>query len=281
VAIAGNSVNNVNSKIYVVNNGSNNVTVISTIDSTVLKTIPVGSHPIWGVMADNGIQVFIVNQGDGTATNPGSVSVIDTSLDTVIPCSGTGCNATTGAISLGFTPATSSPNFAFYDGKRQRLYVSNTGESSISVIKADGINLGVTPQVVPSLLANISITAPPTSVAALSDGSKAYAALGGCPSGTNHTNLLARLASCTGSQVSVIDTNALAEITPAINVGAGAVSIDAAADASRVYVVGAQAGNISIIRTTSNTVSTTLTPALDSSCTSNCTHIPFMVRIFP
>ena len=285
VAIAGNSAN---SKIYVVNNGSStgtnaSVTIISTTDNSVLKTIPFpdGSHPIWGVMADNGVQVFIVTQGDGTAANPGSVSVIDTNLDIVIPCSGTGCNATTRAISLGFTPATSSPNFAFYDGKRQRLYVSNTGESSISVIKADGINLGVTPQIVPSLLANIHITAPPTSVVALSDGSKAYAALGGCPTGTNHTNLLVRLASCTGNQVSVIDANALVEITPPIGVGAGAVSIDAAADASRVYAVSAQGGNVSIIRPSSNSVATTIAPATDSSCTSNCTHIPFMVRVFP
>ena len=280
VAIAGSAAN---SKIYVVNNGSNNVTVVSTTDNSVLKSIPVGSHPIWGVMADNGVQVFIVNQGDGTAANPGSVSVIDTNLDIVIPCSGTGCSATTRAISLGFTPASSSPNFAFYDGKRQRLYVSNTGDSpsSISVIKADGINLGVTPQIVPSLLANIHVAAPPTSVVALSDGSKAYAALGGCPAGTNHTNLLSRLGSCTGNQVSVIDANALVEITPPISVGAGAVSIDAAADASRVYAVSAQAGNVAIIRPSSNSVSMTLAPATDSSCISNCAHVPFTVRVFP
>src|SRR5258707_4584338 len=46
-------------------------------DNTVVKTIPLpaGSQPIWGVMANNGVQVFIVNQGNGT------VSVIDTNLD--------------------------------------------------------------------------------------------------------------------------------------------------------------------------------------------------------
>src|SRR5215472_18565850 len=277
VAIAGSAAN---SKIYVVNNGSNNVTVVSTTDNSVLKSIPVGSHPIWGVMADNGVQVFIVNQGDGTAANPGSVSVIDTNLDIVIPCSpGPSCNPTTGVISVGNAPATSFPNFAFYDDKIQRLYVSNTGENTVSVIKADGIDLGAVPQVLPGLLANIMVSSAPTSVVALSDSTRVYAALGGCPAGTNHTNITTNIGSCTGNQVSVIDVLGLRQIKT-IPVGAGAVSIDAAADGSRVYVVGAQAGNVSIIRTSTDSVNTTfVAPQRDLSCTSSCPlQIPFMVR---
>jgi YVTN family beta-propeller protein len=284
VAIAGNVAN---SKMYIVDNGSNDVTVVSTTDNTVLKTIQVGSHPIWGVMAENGVQVFIVNQGDGTAANPGSVSVIDTNLDIVIPCTDNPslpgkCNATTGAISVGNAPATSAPNFAFYDPKIQRLYVSNTGENTVSVIKADGIDLGAVPQVLPGLLANILVSSAPTSVVALSDSTRAYAALGGCPAGTNHTNITTSIGSCSGNQVSVIDVVGLKQIKT-IPVGAGAVSIDAAADGSRVYVVGAQAGNVSIIRTSTDSVNTTFAaPQQDSSCTSSCPlQNPFMVRVFP
>jgi YVTN family beta-propeller protein len=280
VAIASNAVS---SKMYIVNNGSNDVTVVSTTDNSILKTIPVGSHPIWGVMANNGVQVFILNQGDGTAANPGSVSVIDTNLDIVIPCiPGPSCNATTGAISVGNAPATSAPNFAFYDAKIQRLYVSNTGENTVSVIKSDGIDLGAVPQVLPGLLANIPVSAAPTSVVALSDSTRAYAALGGCPSGTNHTNLTTSLGSCSGNQVSVIDVVGFREIKT-IPVGAGAVSIDAAADGSRVYVVGAQAGNVSIIRTSTDSVNTTFAaPQQDFSCTASCPlQTPFMVRVFP
>src|SRR5260370_353009 len=42
VAVAGNAAN---SKIYVVNQGTNNVTVVSTTDNTVIKTSPVGAQP--------------------------------------------------------------------------------------------------------------------------------------------------------------------------------------------------------------------------------------------
>jgi len=289
VAIAGNVAN---SKMYIVNNATNDVTVVSTTDNTIIKqSIPVGLHPIWGVMATNGVQVFIVNQGDPGATPPvpGSVSVIDTTLDIVIPCTpgSSGCTMT-GAITVG-TTATSSPNFAFYDSERQRLFVSNSGENTVSVIKADGIDLGAVPQVLPGLLKNITVSGAPLSVTALADGSRAYAALANCAVGlgimpVNHTTLVGKLAAgdCAGSQVSVIDTNALLE-TKTIPVGKGAVSIDAAADGSRVYVVGAQAGNVSIIRTSTDSVNTTFAaPQRDLSCTSSCPlQTPFMVRVFP
>jgi YVTN family beta-propeller protein len=238
-------------------------------------------------MAANGVQVFIVNQGDGTATNPGSVSVIDTNSDVPIPCTPgtTGCNATTGAISVGTAPATSVPNFAFYDTRLQRLYVTNTGEPTVSVIKADGINLDANPKVLPGLLANISISSAsgaPTSVVALSDGSKAYAAMGGCPSGTNHTNLVKSLGSCAGHEVAVIDAIALRQAGATIPVDAGAVSIDASADGSRVYVVGAQAGTVSVISTSSNSVTTKFSvPQQNPSCTGSCLlQTPFSVRVF-
>lgn len=233
VSIAGNAAN---SKMYVVNQGSNNVTVVSTTDNTVIKTIPVGSQPIWGVMAANGVQVFIVNQGDGT------VSVIDTTLDQVIPCTpGPACDPVTHAISVGNTPSSASPNFAYYDPNRQRLYVSNTGDATVSVIKADGIDLSATPPVLPGLLKNVSVSSAPVSVAALPDGSKVYAALGGCPAGTNHTNLVTgptNLSSCNGNKVSVIDANALAE-KKTITVGPGAVSVAVSSSSLRAYVVSA------------------------------------------
>jgi len=56
----------------------------------------------------------------------------------------------------------------------------------------------------------------------------------------NHTTLVDKLAAgdCAGSQVSVIDLNALLE-TKTIQVGKGAVSVDVSADSSRAYVVSA------------------------------------------
>lgn len=278
VAIAGNSAN---SKIYVVNNNkgqpAGSVTVVSVTDNSVVKTIPVGKEPIWAVMSADGVFVFVVNQGDGT------VMVIDTTLDIVLPCSGGAPTCNAGAISVGSSPS-SSPNFAFFDTHLQRLYVTNTNEKTVAIIKADGINsgLGIDAQ----LLKIVQVSGTPISVAALADGSKAYAALGNCPSGTNHTNLAAgttpMLPSCTGNLVSVIDAVALNERTT-IPVGSGAVSLDVAGDASRVFAVAAHDGKISIITTTSDTVTTTVpAPQQDPACTSNCpVQMPFMVRVFP
>jgi YVTN family beta-propeller protein len=268
VAVAGNANN---SKMYVINNGSNNVTVVSTTDNTVIKSsIPVGSQPIWGVMSADGVDVFVVNQGDGT------VSVIDTTLDIVITT----------------IPVGPSPNFAFYDPNRERVYVSNTGNNTISVIKADGINLGVTPQILPKFLANINVSGAPVSVAALNDGTKVYAALGNCPAGTNHTNLVlpsptaGNLASCNGTQVSVIDAVSLQE-TRTITVGSGVVSVDVSNDATHAYAVAAHAGTVADIRVANNSVITFPAPQQNLSCSNpsicpaNVTQTPFMVRTFP
>ena len=201
--IAGNAANN---KIFVVNQGSGNVTEISTIDNTVIKDIPVGSNPIWAVMSTDGLFVFVVNQGSGT------VSVIDTSLDIILPCAVSPSCPSGNAIKVG-TTAASSPNFAFYDSKLRRVYISNTGagENTISVIQANGLDLGSNPQVLPTKLADIHVSGSPTSLTALSDGTRVYAALGNCGAGVNHLTLPTSTASCTGNLVSVVDAVGLRE----------------------------------------------------------------------
>ncbi|HYX70628.1 MAG TPA: hypothetical protein VE825_15945 [Terriglobales bacterium] len=103
------------------------------------------------------------------------------------------------------------------------------------------------------------------------DGSKVYAALGGCPAGTNHTNLLANLGSCGGDRVSVIDAAGLTEIST-ITVGPGAVSVDASSDSTRVFVADAGNGSIAVVTTASGAVTMLQAPT---------SQIPFMVRVFP
>jgi YVTN family beta-propeller protein len=263
VAIAGNAAN---SKIYVLNFDSGTVTPISTTDNAVLPDIPVGTNPIWGVMAPDGVHAFIVNQGSG------NVSVIDTLLDKVIA-----------TVPVG-TTATPSPNYAVFEPTLQRLYVSNTGENTISVIKANGTDLAN--GILPAKIADVAVSGTPASVTALGDGTRAYVALGNCPAGTNHTNIAAVATTCTGNTVSVIDSASFTE-KKIIPVGAGAVSIDSASDSSRVYVVGAIAGNVSVIRPVSDTVVTTLpAPQQSFGCATpgacpNTPQTPFMVRIFP
>ena len=283
VAIAGNAAQ---AKIYVVNSvsgGPGYVTVISTTDNTVVKpSIPVGLNPIWAVMSNDGVFVFVVNQGDGT------VMVIDTTLDIVLPCNGVAPRCQNGAINVGKDPtvSTSSPNFAFYESKLQRLYVTNTGDQSVGVIKADGINAGT--GVFPSFLASVQVSGTPVSVTALSDGSKAYAAVGNCPAGTNHINLVTpdtvsgNIANCGPGSVSVINAESLTQTTT-IPVGSGVVSVDSASDASRVYAVSAHTGIVSIIKPSTDMVLTTFpVPQQNPACTSSCAlQVPFAVRVFP
>lgn len=233
VMIAGNSANN---KIFVVNQGTNDVTEISTIDNTIVKTIPVGLQPIWGVMSTDGLFVFIVNQGDGT------VSVIDASLDIILPCDKTTptCLANN-SIKVGLTAAP-SPNFAFYESNLRRVYVSNAGENTISVIKGNGFDLGSNPQVLPAKIGDATLSGAPTSVTALSDGTRAYAALGNCPATVNHTNIIGLLGTptnCTGNLVSVINAVSLQE-SGTIAIGPGVISIDSSPDASRVFALSAR-----------------------------------------
>jgi YVTN family beta-propeller protein len=269
VMIAGNSSNN---QIFVINQGSGTVSQISSIDNTVVSpSITVGSSPVWGVMSTDGLFVFVVNQGSN------NVSVIDTSLRIVIAT----------------VPVGASPNFAFYESTLKRLYVSNTGAGTISVIKADSISAANPPV----LLKNIPVSGTPTSVAALSDGSKAYAALGNCPAGVNHLNIVGQLGSCTGNLVSVIDAVGLREVRT-IPVGTGPVSISASSDASRVFVVNSHdsvtdvsgthtAGTVSDIRTSTDSEVVRLrVPQQDPNCqlssTVFCpTQTPFVVRTFP
>jgi YVTN family beta-propeller protein len=239
VMVAGNASNN---KVFVVNQGSNDVTEISTIDNTVVKTIPVGSQPIWAVMSADGLFVFVVNQGDGTVT------VIDASLDIVLPCdTNTPSCLPNKSIKVGKTPSP-SPNFAFYEPNLRRVYISNAGENSVSVIKGNGFDLGSNPQVLPAKIADITLSGAPTSVTALSDGTRAYAALGNCPATVNHTTILSLLGTatnCTGNLVSVIDATSLQE-TGTIAVGPGVISVDSSTDASRVFAVSVR--DITIIR---------------------------------
>jgi YVTN family beta-propeller protein len=269
VMIAGNTANN---QIFVVNQASGTVTQISTIDNTVVSpSITVGSQPVWGVMSPDGLFVFVVNQGSN------NVSVIDASLRTVIAT----------------IPVGASPNFAFYDPRLQRVYVSNTGSNTISVIRADNI----TAANLPVKLKDVAVSGAPTSVTALSDGTRAYAALGNCPAGVNHTNIIAQLGSCAGNLVSVIDAASLLE-TRTITVGTGAISIDSSSDASKVFVVNSHdtvtdasgphtAGTISDIRTSTNLeVMRKLAPQQDPNCKVSSTvfcpvQTPFMVRTFP
>jgi len=93
--------------------------------------------------------------------------------------------------------------------------------------------------------------------------------------------------------VSVVDLVARRE-TKVITLGSGVVSVAASSDGAKVYAVNAHDGNVSIIRTVTDTELTTGSPARISAppqnfdCHGNPTcaaatgnQTPFAVRVFP
>jgi YVTN family beta-propeller protein len=115
-------------KAYVSNNGGtglgSTVSVIDTATNTVVDTIPVGVNPFGIAMDPSGTRAYVANanywNGGNTRSVHGSVSVIDTSTDTV-----------TATVQVGYVPQlpTVSP-----DGST--IYVADGGSSDLSVISA-------------------------------------------------------------------------------------------------------------------------------------------------
>lgn len=196
-------------KLYVVNQGDNTVSVIDTLDFTVVATIRVGSKPVASAVNPDGGLVFVVNQGSG------DVTAIDTTSDTVSK-----------TFSLG-----GAPNSVFYDNVLRRMYVTNPGNNTVAVFKAD-----VVP---PVQLATVTVGTAPVAVTALADGTRAYVA----NSGSN--------------TVSVINT-ANNTVMKTIPVGTTPMAIASSGDSIRVIVANRDSDNISSIRTSDDTVIATI-----------------------
>jgi YVTN family beta-propeller protein len=138
-------------KIYVVDEGDGTspgqVIVVSTVDGSILGTIPVGVDPVSVVVSNAAPIAYVVNRGDA------SISVIDINRDAVastITTGGGACAAT-------------------FDPTLLRIYVANCTGNSVSVIDASTIQGG--------LLRTIPLPAGatnPAGVVALRDGTRFY-----------------------------------------------------------------------------------------------------------
>ena len=222
-------------KLYVVNQGSDSVTSINTIDKSVNATISTGTSPVWAVARSDSARVYVLNQGSGT------VSSIDTSSET-----------------FSSVPVGAGANFMLYDKGRNRLYVTNPGAHTLTVL-----NAAVDP---PASLATIDLTAgtspacpvacSPVSVAVLPDGSRAYVVSYVPGSGP------------LSSQVTVIDTQSytVRKVIPLSSVNIDSVNPTgcstarfrlftvAGSDGSRVFVSNCDAGGTKIILTATDTL---------------------------
>ncbi len=287
------------SNMYVLNSGFNqmcqtggSVSSILTSTGSVTNTVCVGLNPINMVQAASGGQVFVLNQGDNmgqgsvTVLNSGTLGFVTTlnpanrlglnpvyataSLDgsyVFVVTQGDGVNPgtldilTTGAtpVVAGSVPLGVKPTYSYLDPHLNRLYVTNTGDNTVSVFDASNVNTSNSPPI-PSLASPIAVGTAPTGIAALQNGSRFYVA----NSGSNN--------------VSVVSATSFAVLK---TVAAGVMPTFVAADptSTKVYVTNQGSFSTSIIQTVNDTVSLVIAaPAQDPSCTTSCAlQTPIMV----
>lgn len=266
--------------LYVLNQGSNSVADLSPTDLSTLASIPVGNTPAWAVARPDGQRVYVVTQGDG------QLYTINTATNAVMPGSP---QAVGGA----------GANFVLYDKSLNRLYVTNPTAGTVYLFDATadppapiGSPTGaISIPLPPACTAATCSSVMPTSVAALSDGSRFYVASYATALGSScpDPNVAAGVAAgCVIPQVTVFDAGTLAVKTtvfplmPAVASPVNQVqpfalaavpfcapvipytpassrfrmSAAASADGSRVYASMCDGGSVAIVNTTTSTIAT-------------------------
>ncbi|HUE52902.1 MAG TPA: YncE family protein [Terriglobales bacterium] len=258
-------------KVYAVGSDSSGVGWVVSINSadktlneaTTGQTIPnvttlPDAHiiaPAWAVARADSARVYVLNSGSG------SVSVIDTTTDTVL-------NSVPAGPSVNCLGQPQACGFMLYDKTRTRLYVTNPASTKVVVLDAstDALNA----------LASVDLTTAPNSVcgggcfpvsiAVLPDGSRAYVAsyqLGTDPI-TGKASISAGVTVFSTTANTITGTIALGstDIDAANPTGCGPtvpplsappmrfrLSAAASADGTRVYVSSCDLGSTSIIDT--------------------------------
>ncbi len=279
-----------NSLMYVINSGANsqcpNTGSISTIAVSTLSvtsTVCVGVNPTSMVQIPATNIIYVLNQGD--TNNPASISVFSPGSGvsaTITSANGLGANpvsltvstdsnwvfvatqgsgGTAGALDIISAGASSvgasvplgvQPTFSVIDPVLNRLYVTNTGDNTVSVFDATNVNFSNMPAM--PTLATVNVGTGPVGLTALVDGTKFYVA----NAGSDDVTVVS------ASSYSVLSTVALAA-------GANPVWIASDPTASRVYVANQGTTNTTIIQTSNNTVTLNIAaPPQVSSCTSSC-----------
>jgi YVTN family beta-propeller protein len=132
--------------VYVTNQGNNTVSVIATVNNTVVATIPVmGVAPFGVTISPNGTLAYVTNLISNT------VSVINTGTNTVIA-----------TIPVGTRPFAVALNA---DGTR--AYVANSGSDTVSVIDTTNNN---------TVIATINVGDDPIALVVSPNGTRVYVA---------------------------------------------------------------------------------------------------------
>src|SRR5664280_2210502 len=123
-------------QIFVLNQGDSSVTVLDPTTLAVVKggTLTsadgLGLNPVYATSSVDGSYIFVVTQGDGV--NPGT-------LDILTP-------GTPPAVAKKSVPLGVKPTYSYLDPHLNRLYVTNTGDNTVSVFD---VHIPSPPQIPP------------------------------------------------------------------------------------------------------------------------------------
>ena len=258
--------------VYVANSGNNTVSAISTIGNAVTNTLQVGNNPVSLAETPNALKLYATNAGGNSL--PGSVSSInpmDFSLNPpVVP-----------------SPAAPwiSPILAVTRNDSQRVYVLDQGSGFVSAINAANdavvatasVGVGADYLTYDVILNRVYVTNPVAgtltsldastdaltaktisipnaiAVAALGDGTRVYVS----SASVSDKTVTSKVTVLKSTDLSVKTTVPLTSVPVSPDCTEGTLSdlsIAAAADFSRVYVANCDAGNVSIIQTSNDTL---------------------------
>src|SRR5574341_214085 len=213
-------------KAYVDNLSSNTVSVIDiSTNSVIPPDIAVGPGPSFIAITPDGTRAYVTNVGNNSETG-GTVSVIDTTTDTVVATVNVGSRPVDLAITPAITPDSS------------KVFVSNFLSNTLSVIDVQAN----------SVIATIPNVGPgPSFISITPDVSKAYVIN---PADQSSFGV-------TGNTVSVVDIIDNALITT-VQVESRPIDLTTRPDGGQVFVVNYFSNTVSVIGTSDNKVITTL-----------------------
>jgi DNA-binding beta-propeller fold protein YncE len=232
-----------NGWIYVINQGDNSITVFDPSGPTIYPPIMLQQKPV-AITTNSQGWIFVVTQGD--QTTPGTLDILPSGYLYIA------ASATLGVL----------PNSAFVDPNRNRVYVSNGGDNTVSVFDASQITLvsGGVGSIVS--LGTVPVGTQPVSVTALLDGSNFFVANAG------------------SDDVTVVSQSSFSPlITVALPSGANPTFIASDPTSQKVYVTDQGTSQTTIIQTSNNTITQNIqAPTQVPGCTSSCAYqTPFMV----
>jgi len=263
-----------NKSVYVANNGSDTVSVIDTTTNSVIASVSLRGSPTQGAITPDGTLAYIVEPLSDLGTT--FIEIIDTKTNLLIPVFFT-------------SPGVTNPTAIAFNIDGKFAYVADTctvsgiPEACMDVIdttKDQVVNAIPISSTIPQLAASVAVTPGGALICMSVDDPNAQLEVA-CVSSSNFNNIsitpieptavasdygfavtsngLLYAAEPSDSAVAVLDTNTVPpSLKNTINVGNSPAGVTVTPDGAFVYVTNANDSTVSIIKTATNSVSTTL-----------------------